>query len=456
MDTEKLILGALKKGDMTVQNASTAFSIRMLIVLLAITAPLFVAASHAELSCSVTARASCTGTIMAGVYDSDNAHAESSTEYSNVICCTEQYGTAIGTSCSGSLWKNVTLFKLSAATNAHAEQNTQSNYGTNVCASTTANLSMTYASSCAAYDTCVASISDVTNAHVGDCNTYTTKICATNKNLSLTDTEGMGKRVGSYPYGPISLTVNFYNEGDGTHPSGRSGAIWIEKSPGSWDTPKACTTDASGNCTISFFPDCTYTSGIRQFKGGPYGDALYRDKNSTAANLTVDLSGRCEGTVTFVLEGNIVENANDNGDVDGHGTGLYRRSDITKFYSCIEDLTKTGSPAVGLVSVGPELNYINLTSSNSYVMKVSQFRENNKLLIAFTDGGCSALRTGVADAMKGSLKPFSSFLSDVYNKVQIVLSYPGVDIIGDMAKTGAFTLNFQKNETNVTQIIVRD
>ena len=315
---------------------------------------------------------------------------------------------------------------------------------------------MAYASSCAAYDTCVASISDTTNAHVADCNTYSTKICVTNKNLTLTNTEGMGKRVGSYPYGPITLTANFYDEGSGTRPSGRSGAIWIEKSSGVWDTPKTCTTDASGNCSISFFPDCTYTSGIRQFKGGPYGDGLYRDKNSTATNLTVDLAGRCEGTVTFVLEGNLVENSGDSGQVDGHGTGIYRRSDITNFYSCIEDLTKSGSPAFGLVSVGPELNYINLTSSNSYVMKVSQFRENNKLLIAFTNGGCAALRNGVGDAMTGSLKPFSSFLSGFFNRVQIVLTYPGVDIVGDLTKSGAFTLNFQKNETNVTQIIVRD
>jgi len=131
--------------------------------------------NYADLSCSMTT--SCDYTDIFHMSNETNAHAELSnnSNYAYKICCYDPSGAGLGTSCSGDY---ETLLHLSNQTNAHAEQNNESNYSFNVCInSDSGDLSCSYESGCSEYDTCVASISGSTNAHVASCNYYSTKIC---------------------------------------------------------------------------------------------------------------------------------------------------------------------------------------------------------------------------------------------------------------------------------------
>jgi len=414
----------------------------------------FLAFSHAELSCTVVNTGSCAGTVVAGLSNASNSHGDSSGSYPNVVCCTEQYSGVLGTSCSVGHERNVTLFRLSDATNAHAELNNQSNYGTNVCLSYTANVSMGYGPSCDAYDTCVASISGDTNAHVGNCTAYATKICATTKNLTLRMTQGEGASVSLSS--SANLTVNLFDEGMRAFPSGVSGTIWVEKSTGIWDGGHSCTTDSNGNCSASFTPDCTYASGTLKVKGGPLGDLFYRNKNSSTISITADMGAKCADTVTFSIETNLNGNGGDAVDVDGKGAGFYNPPDLYRRYACLGDTSISGNPVLALMYAGDQLKYIEATAGNSFAMKMSQFETRNKFILAVTDGGCGKIRGRSQNIEAGSLLAISDALAAAASSIQISLSYPGIDIVGDFSKSGTFTITLQKNQTNVTQIIARD
>ena len=129
------------------------------------------------LSCTVTT--SCpSGTVIYRMSGTDNAHAEvvSQANYNQLVCCTGVTG--LNNSCSGT---HASALKLSSITNGHSEQAAQGNYGTNACISVTpgGSVSVGYqAGNCSTYDTTLGSMSGATNAHVGDVNAYSTKICA--------------------------------------------------------------------------------------------------------------------------------------------------------------------------------------------------------------------------------------------------------------------------------------
>jgi len=128
-----------------------------------------------SLSCEVVT--TCSYTDIFHISNETNAHAELSnnSNYNYKICCNDTAGLNIGNSCAGSYY---TLLHLSNQTNAHAELNNESNYNFNVCINiSSGELNCSYESSCSGYDTCIASVSDSTNAHVGNCTDYSTKIC---------------------------------------------------------------------------------------------------------------------------------------------------------------------------------------------------------------------------------------------------------------------------------------
>ncbi len=132
------------------------------------------------LSCSVTT--SCpTGTVLYRLYDPNGNHAEmpSQSLYTYMVCCTGVAG--LGNSCATGV--NAVVVKLSSTTNAHIEQNSQSNYsGNDACLSVDAggSVSVGYqATNCSGYDTTIGSMTAVTNSHVGDGAAYAVKICAT-------------------------------------------------------------------------------------------------------------------------------------------------------------------------------------------------------------------------------------------------------------------------------------
>lgn len=136
-------------------------------------------ASAGTLACAVSA--TCPdGVVLFKISSTANAHSELSSQsnYNQLVCCDGVMG--LGNSCSGNY---TVIAKLSGATNAHIEQNNQTNYSNNSCISvpSSGTVSVGYGNDCATagYDTTIASMSNITNAHAGNATAYSTKICAT-------------------------------------------------------------------------------------------------------------------------------------------------------------------------------------------------------------------------------------------------------------------------------------
>ena len=133
---------------------------------------LFILADSAEaaLSCSFNSCPSG-GIYVLRMSASYNAHAElpSQSNYSNYVCCSG----ISGTSCSG----GTTFLRLSATTNAHVEENLYTYFSNNACLypNSGETISCTYSTSCSSGYVCLASISDVYNAHIAQCGVYSRK-----------------------------------------------------------------------------------------------------------------------------------------------------------------------------------------------------------------------------------------------------------------------------------------
>jgi hypothetical protein len=144
-----------------------------------------------NLSCEVTT--SCLYTDVFHIESLFNSHAElaNQSNYANKVCCREIYGEPVNTECGMS--GSETVLRLESQTNSQVAKSSESSYPFEVCLRGTVNynISCDYASSCAAYDTCVASISSTesgadSNLHIGDCTTlpYTTRICCGSQETS--------------------------------------------------------------------------------------------------------------------------------------------------------------------------------------------------------------------------------------------------------------------------------
>ncbi|MFA5946463.1 MAG: hypothetical protein WC813_00375 [Patescibacteria group bacterium] len=128
-----------------------------------------------------------------------------------MVCCSNVVG--LGTSCVTGV--NATVVKLSGATNAHIEQNTEANYsGNDACLSVAAGgtVSVGYqATNCSGFDTTIGSMTATTNSHIGDGNAYSVKICATalppqTLTFSVSDN--------SIGFGSLSTSQSTYATGD--------------------------------------------------------------------------------------------------------------------------------------------------------------------------------------------------------------------------------------------------
>ncbi len=132
----------------------------------------------AALSCTIASSCNAPDTAVFNLSSSSNAHAElpSQSNYPRYACCSGV--SSIGNNCAAGI--AVTALRLSSATNAHVEENTQSNYANNACLSiASGSVSVDYQNgSCSGFDTTLASISGVTNAHVGGASDYPLKVCA--------------------------------------------------------------------------------------------------------------------------------------------------------------------------------------------------------------------------------------------------------------------------------------
>ena len=142
------------------------------------------------LNCTVEDGNSCpSGVKVLGLTSRENAHAYAPTKTSDYsICCNGIKGLATDGGAEGN---ETTFLRLSAETNAHVEKNSYSNYAYEANISmenTSSSISLAnivpsgpidciYDPSCAGGYTCLASISADTNAQIGNCSSYSTKIC---------------------------------------------------------------------------------------------------------------------------------------------------------------------------------------------------------------------------------------------------------------------------------------
>jgi hypothetical protein len=137
-----------------------------------------------KITCSV--ETSCSYTPAFRISDLTDAHAELSTQsnYPYIVCCRID-----GTSLTVSQEISGGFIGLSTPTDAHVEAGSQNNYGYHLeFRPGYGDVFCEVADSCQDYDTCLVSISDLTNAHVGDCTTnpYQKKICCTFGSLVIT------------------------------------------------------------------------------------------------------------------------------------------------------------------------------------------------------------------------------------------------------------------------------
>ncbi len=140
------------------------------------------AASVAFAALSCTVATSCSGgVVVLRMNTLSNSHAElpSQANYPELVCCSGVTGLA--NTCSDDF---AVLLRLSGATNAHVEENSQATAtynGHNVCISVPdGTVSVGYQdTNCSGFDTTVLSMATpITNSHVGDAGSYTRKVCA--------------------------------------------------------------------------------------------------------------------------------------------------------------------------------------------------------------------------------------------------------------------------------------
>ena len=133
-------------------------------------------ATHADISC-YTKDSDCTGDSVEvlRLYAYTGDHGSSQNDYNKRVCC-ESDSVYLDTESSG-----YPLVRFSDATNAHAESVYEGNYAiTAYLSSRTPDTTMDcmyQPDACTGSYDCVASLSNHTNAHVGDCDTYDLKIC---------------------------------------------------------------------------------------------------------------------------------------------------------------------------------------------------------------------------------------------------------------------------------------
>ncbi len=234
----------------------------------------------AALSCTTSTAAACTGgtnKIILRMSAANNAHSElpsqSTASYANnVICCS---GIAtLGNSCSGN---NAIVVNLQAVTNSQVQQSSQSGYTNGACisdSSTADIITIAYqASNCTGYDTTIGSMSAATNAHMGDANAYTTKICGSVAAPSIT----FSNDDASVGFGSLSSVSATYANGATT------GSI----------------TDVVAN-TFSIS-----TNAGHGYVLSYYGDTLKNGSNSITASTMANSTAGTAGQSQFAISGTI-------------------------------------------------------------------------------------------------------------------------------------------------------
>lgn len=161
--------------------------------------------------------------------------------------------------------------------------------------------------------------------------------------------------------------------------------------------------------------------------------------------------------ITFLLELNISGSENDTAFVDNFTQyKQYKSADLINYYTCIQDVNISGAPTFGIIFAGSSLNYINLSAGNSFVLRVSQGIPGNELILPITKSNCTIFNTRISQITQFGtvMQPFV-LLDEIINAIELVLSYPNIDIAGSFDRTGSFSISIEKNETDEGQIIIR-
>lgn len=104
---------------------------------------------------------------------SSNAHAADYLYYDKKVCCPNTTSSNIRAACNSDESEVMSFYKLDNSHTAVKDYST----AYKLCIKFNNFLNCVIKSSCSASDICVASIAYQTNSHIGDCNTYSNKIC---------------------------------------------------------------------------------------------------------------------------------------------------------------------------------------------------------------------------------------------------------------------------------------
>lgn len=229
--------------------------------------------SHAALSCSIgTSPPSGSETTVLKLYASSNTHAAlpGFTAAQYYLKCRETTEIPLTASCSGNY---VTFLRLTSSSNAHVQQPSVNTYTTPACISSGSNtISCAYAASCAGYDTCLASISGASNAHIGQCGQFPVNICC-----SISDSTPPAVGMTHAPADIGSLTAVTYTA-TATDASGIKNIwIFVDSDPVS---KKVCSSSP-----------CTYTEG-------PYAAGTSHTYYAVAEDMTGNIGTSPAGSFT--------------------------------------------------------------------------------------------------------------------------------------------------------------
>lgn len=204
------------------------------------------------------------------------------------------------------------------------------------------------------------------------------------------------------------------------------------------------------------------SQGVTLKIAGKLGQPISGSASSVSFNLCSGfvcnfIQAIINSKVTFLLEFNISGSGNDTV-FAGNETALrqYTASQLSNYYACLHDANLTSSPTFGIIFAGNVLNYINISSGNSYALRVSGDIPGNEFILPITQNNCTVINTRMSEiSSSGTIfNPFVA-LSEAINAVELALGYPNIDIAGSFDRSGAFTLVLEKNDTNEEQIIVK-
>jgi hypothetical protein len=167
--------------------------------------------------------------------------------------------------------------------------------------------------------------------------------------------------------------------------------------------------------------------------------------------ICIDFGPRAEAVlVSFVLEVNLSGTVGDTVVIDNNTSpGLFKASDITRYFACIQDATLSNTPIIGVIYAGSgNFRYIRVDPGASFSMRLTQEQQGNKFVIPVTINGCDVVKNRLPLSVPSIFTlPFVS-ISDILNAIEIITT-SSLDIVGDFEKTGSFTLVLEKNETQI-------